>query len=128
MRAKTINEIISFERGQNPKKSLGIGGVDLQNESMIREIKMKEEIEIIKEQYKKEWNEFLRNLLVGKRISGEMRKWRQNPNYEEYDFKNTTITVENLTREEEVETSLIEVTDGEYEYGIPLNGRKIFVE
>ena len=40
MRAKTVNENVSFERGRDPKESIGIGMIDPQARQRLREGKL----------------------------------------------------------------------------------------
>ena len=62
MRAKTINEILGFERGLNPKAAMGVGGVKLDDAFNT----------IIKPAIDK-WEIYLKRNLVGRTISGDFR-------------------------------------------------------
>ena len=72
MRAKTINEVQNFERGQNPKRALGIGGFDLSADYNIRMEDFKKEVEESAKDYKDTWVEFLRKNLIGKTITAKL--------------------------------------------------------
>lgn len=74
MRAFTINELMRFERGLNPKAAMGTGGVQLDDAFNA----------IIKSAIEK-WDAYLVKNLVGKRISGKFLKfngssWKETEN------------------------------------------------
>jgi hypothetical protein len=60
MKAKTVN----FERGLNPKQSMGTGGIALGKLLWDR-----------KEEYKKMWKDEIINMFQGKTVSGLMHKY-----------------------------------------------------
>jgi len=62
MRAKTINEVQEFERGQDPRSTMEIGGV------LLNKVRID-----LKKQADKKWSDYLDSLL-GKTISGVMNK------------------------------------------------------
>lgn len=64
MRAKILNEIQNFEKGQDPKKALDLGGI----------VPSKKFYEIFKKA-KQEWYAYIKELLEGKTISGDIRKF-----------------------------------------------------
>lgn len=72
MRARTVNEDVNFERGQNPKESMGIGGLDLAEEFDERLDGLKMQIGGIKVTEDEEWYEYLKKTLVGKNITAEL--------------------------------------------------------
>ena len=74
MRAKTVNEEQNFERGQNPKKAMGIGGLDLKDkfEEMVEDLET--DISMTKLTANEGWEEFLKKSLIGKKITSEMTK------------------------------------------------------
>jgi hypothetical protein len=74
MRARTVNEEVNFERSQNPKTALDIGGIDLFKnlEKILDELDY--EIGQSKFSAGEEWAEFLENNLIGKTITADMKK------------------------------------------------------
>jgi hypothetical protein len=74
MKAIKVLEVQNFERGKNPKASMDLGGVVLEKEKQERFEKMKEsqrEAEVIANQ---EWDMYLQETLVGKKITARMSK------------------------------------------------------
>jgi hypothetical protein len=72
MQAKKVFEVQNFERGKVPRASMGLGGIVLEKEKQERFEKMKEsqrEAEIIANQ---EWDMYLQETLVGKKITAKM--------------------------------------------------------
>lgn len=72
MQAKKVFEVQNFERGKSPKRALDLGGVDLAKESNKRLEELKErkrEAEITANQ---DWDMFLQETLVGKKITAKM--------------------------------------------------------
>jgi hypothetical protein len=65
MRAKTLNEIQNFERGQDPKKVLDLNGI----------VPSKKFYEIFKKA-KQEWYTYIKELLEGKTISGDINEFK----------------------------------------------------
>ncbi|MDD5648961.1 MAG: hypothetical protein PHF86_00845 [Candidatus Nanoarchaeia archaeon] len=65
MRAKTLNEIQNFERGQDPKKVLDLNGI----------VPSKKFHEIFKKA-KQEWYAYIKELLEGKIISGDINEYK----------------------------------------------------
>ena len=74
MRARTVNEDVNFERGRNPKKSMDIGGLDLATDYQRRVDEYRQSVEGTTLSHTDEWKEFLRDTLVGKNITAEMKK------------------------------------------------------
>lgn len=74
MRAKTINEIQKFERGQDPKASMDIGGVIFQEiyDKMSIDLEIKK-AKVINKAIK-DWTKFVQQTLVGKTITAKMQK------------------------------------------------------
>lgn len=72
MRARKVNEVQNFERGQDPKKALGIGGLDLQSkfEEFIEDLEMN--ISMSKLTQDEAWEDFLQKNLVGKTITADL--------------------------------------------------------
>jgi len=64
MKAKTVNESISFERGSNPKRVLGIGGI----------IPSKY-YEKIQNEARENWKKYLNDTFIGKNVTGIMSQW-----------------------------------------------------
>ena len=72
MQAKKVFEVQNFERGQSPKKALDLGGMTLAKESekrleSLKEIKREAEIHA-----NRDWDMFLQEILVGKKITAKM--------------------------------------------------------
>lgn len=74
MRAKSVNETQNFERGKDPKKTLGIGGINLfdRYEEDLNDLKMS--LSMTKLTTNEEWEDFLVKTLVGKTITANMNK------------------------------------------------------
>lgn len=74
MRAKTINEDQNFERGRTAKAALGVGGINLHNLYRKKIEKLESEISLAKNSADTEWEDYLRETLVGKKITAKMTK------------------------------------------------------
>ena len=74
MRARTVNEEVNFERGQDPKESMGIGGINLADEYDEKMYELKYSLDATKEKYDIEWEEYVGEVLRGKTITAEMTK------------------------------------------------------
>lgn len=74
MRAKTVNEAQNFERGKNPKAALGIGGINLYDLYEERMSDLEREISMSKINADTEWEEYLRENFVGKKITAHMTR------------------------------------------------------
>lgn len=72
MRAKMVKEGINFERGKNPKATMDIGGIDLAEKFKDRLNDLEMEIGGVKVTADEEWYEYVKETLVGKRITAEM--------------------------------------------------------
>ena len=68
-----VNEV-NFERGQDPKAAMDIGGIDLVNDYSDKIEEIKSDVEDIKRQRSEEWKDFVRKTLVGKTITVDMAK------------------------------------------------------
>ena len=72
MKARLVEDTQHFERGQNPKAAMGIGGIILEKEKQERLNKMREEqkeAEVIANQ---DWDMYLQETLIGKKITAKM--------------------------------------------------------
>lgn len=67
-----VNEAQNFERGKDPKESMGIGGIDLAEEFETRLDELKMQIGGLKVTEDEDWYNYLVKVLVGKRITAEM--------------------------------------------------------
>lgn len=72
MRERTVNEDQHFERGRNPKTSMGIGGINLLDELSSRIDELEYEIGMSVRSADEEWKEWLSKTLVGKTITAKM--------------------------------------------------------
>ncbi len=72
MRARTVNESQNFERGTNPKKAMGIGGLDLRKEYEERLDELKMSISGMEVQANEDWFNYIRKTLVGTQITAYM--------------------------------------------------------
>lgn len=115
MRALTINELMRFERGLNPKAAMGIGGVDLQNAFN----------QILKDPIDK-WEKFIVKTLVGKRVSGSFLVFRTTEHGRKWvPIENATITVKEIKSwERDGDINLVDETGDTY--SIQLN-KKIHI-
>ena len=73
MRAKQINEIQNFERGQNPKKSMKLGGIDLDEHLEKRIESLSNEKDELIQKHNEDWDAFLKKTFVGKTITAELQ-------------------------------------------------------
>jgi len=74
MRAKTVNEDNNFERGRNPKAAIGIGGINLFDIYAEKMEELEREISMSKINSDTEWEEYLRNTFVGKKVTANMTR------------------------------------------------------
>jgi hypothetical protein len=68
MKARLVEDKQNFERGQNPRASMDIGGIVLEKEKRLKHEAMKEaqkDAEIVANQ---EWEMYLQETLVGKKL------------------------------------------------------------
>jgi hypothetical protein len=85
MRAKTVHESISFQRGMNPKQSLGIGGFDpkYEWENLQKQLKNADLRVFTSDDDEEEfngsntiiltyWKNLLEDTFIGKKVSGMM--------------------------------------------------------
>jgi hypothetical protein len=127
MHAKTVNETISFKRGQNPKKSLGIGGINLGEVKYEMKERAKEELE-------EKWKTFLHELLDDKTITAQMTKLpRIDPNTNKTVQKSEsgefTIKVVDWDVESIEHTSIVMADEDDNIYQLWIDGvSKIFIE
>ena len=115
MRAKTINEVQNFERGQHPRQALDIGGIQLGAERYRAKKRML-----------REWNEHLVKLFTGKTVRGEMKKIREDDQFSgwgDYEIKVKEVKEEN---DIDVPMVIVEAEDGQ-PYAIPIGDKKIFI-
>jgi hypothetical protein len=103
MRAKTVNEAQDFERGRNPKATLGVGGIDLASNYEMRIDDYKKAVQMVTMEHTEDWKEFLRKTLVGKTITAEMKQLPQitksgksKPSSGMWKLKETTIQVQDI--------------------------------
>jgi hypothetical protein len=108
MKAKKVFEAQNFERGQNPKKTLDLGGIDLFKEVSKRLETLKERKEEIEIEENKNWEMFLEETLVGKKITAKMTSmpaWKVNKEggigekVGTREIKDFTITVQDIQSE-----------------------------
>jgi hypothetical protein len=110
MRARFVNEVQNFERGQDPKKSMGIGGINLFDQYEDKIDDLEAALSMTKLSASEEWGEHLRKLLVGKTITANMNKLPSISNkgipgtkYERGEF---TITIQDVKPGESLEDAL----------------------
>lgn len=80
-----VRENLEFERGRDPKRSLGLGGVDPFGN--------------FKKEFRELWHETLAEFdsMVGKTITAEMEKyWMDERHHPQYDYGEYTIKVERI--------------------------------
>ena len=87
MRAKTINEVMRFELGLNPKAAMSIGGVVLEDAYN----------QILKDPINK-WEKFITKTLIGKRVSGSFLKFGTQDDGSRgwYSVENVTFRINNI--------------------------------
>jgi len=119
MRAKTINEIQEFQRGV-PKSSLGAGGVQFG--------KLRYEA---KQKMKKDWANFVENLLLGKTISGYFNQMFLKPDEETMiegkGWGKYTFKVKEIIKNGEDDNGIF-VRDEKAGYIIPMDEGRVFIE
>lgn len=134
MRALTINEVQKFERGMNPKAAMGTGGINLGD---IRAQKIEERdrrVSEISDDINNEWEEYLRNLLVGKRITTFMQrlaKFQKDTmkSISKSETKVFTINVTDVKQEKLSDGSLILAGDDNNIYSLSYHhDQKIYIE
>lgn len=72
MQAKKVFEVQNFQRGQSPKKALDLGGIELSKESQKRLESLKERKKEAEVEANQDWDMFLQETLVGKKITAVM--------------------------------------------------------
>jgi hypothetical protein len=72
MQAKKVFEAQHFERGRSPKASMDIGGIDLFKEASQRLEDLTEKKKDLDIEYNGDWEKFLHETLVGKKITAIM--------------------------------------------------------
>jgi len=72
MQAKKVFEVQNFERGKSPKRALDLGGVDLSKEIEQRLEDLKEKKREAEIHANQDWDMFLQETLVGKKITAKM--------------------------------------------------------
>lgn len=133
MQAKKVFEVQNFERGQNPKASMDLGGIVLEKESRNRLEKMRDtqrEAETIANQ---EWKGYLQKIFVGKKITARMTSLQtmnmKTHKLSERITKDFTITVEDIVTQPLTDLLIsISVSDTDHQmYSLPLD-EKIYFE
>lgn len=128
MRAKTINEL-NFERGQNPKAAMDIGGINLGKD-----------FEIVFKKFIDEWVKKLEQL-KGKTITTEMRLFVLDTNNQLSGWKQETIKIKEIL-EPQIKTNSIkdpidvyvylwvigEINGKEYRCDLGDLNKKIYIE
>jgi len=134
MKAKKVFEAQNFERGQNPKASMDLGGIVLEKEKRKRHEEMREaqkDAEVLANQ---EWEMYLQEILVGKKITAKMTSLpTMNVKTHEMrgkrETKDFTITVQDISTQE-LSDNLINIVIADTEnnmYAINLD-EKIYFE
>ncbi len=72
MQAKKVFEAQHFERGRSPKASMDIGGIDLFKEASQRLEDLNEKKKDVEIEANRDWEMFLQETLVGKKITAVM--------------------------------------------------------
>jgi hypothetical protein len=72
MQAKKVFEVQNFERGQNPKASMDLGGIVLEKEKRKRHEALKDAKDDAEVLANQEWEMYLQETLVGKKITAKM--------------------------------------------------------
>jgi len=105
MKAKKVFEAQNFERGQNPKASMDLGGIVLEKEKRKRHEAMKEAMKDAEVIANQEWEMYLQETLVGKKITARMTSMpTMNIKTHEWtgkrETKDFTITVQDISTQE----------------------------
>ena len=119
MKAKFVNEALSFERHRNPKQALGLGGIDLY-----------QELQDMIERQKLEWNEYLNKLLLGKTITvNAIRMINSDIGTKDEGSGNFTFNVKKIfARKTDENSNTIGLSDGKYYYIVLIEDNKIWIE
>ena len=72
MQAKKVFEVQNFERGQNPRKLLDLGGIVLEKETKNRIEEIRKAKKNVEDAANQEWKMYLQKILVGKKITARM--------------------------------------------------------
>ena len=129
MRAKPVN----FERGGNPRASMGIGGVVFKDLIDQKRAKRDREIEKLSQAANEQCQEELRKMLIGKKISGEMHKLTKIgekkvagvSNFRDFSIEVTDVLMEKL----DDQTIIVADTDQNmYAIRFETNTSKIYIE
>ncbi len=72
LKPEYLNETQNFERGQDPKAAMGIGGVELMDDYNERISDLKVDIEDLKSAYSESYKDYIREILPGKKITAKM--------------------------------------------------------
>jgi len=98
LKPEYLNETQNFERGQDPKAAMGIGGVELMDIFTEKRQLMEDDIEEIKKSYTDLWQDYVREILPGKEITATMSRLpkvtKDGGTQGKYETKSFTITVQ----------------------------------
>ena len=105
MQAKKVFEVQNFERGKNPRATLDLGGIVLENEKRKKHQEMKDaqkDAEVIANQ---QWEMYLQEILVGKKITAKMTSLptmnvKTHVMTGKRETKDFTITVQDISTQE----------------------------
>ena len=72
MKAKKVFEVQNFERGKNPKQAMDLGGIILETQKQKYYEDMKQAQRDVEILYNQNWEMYLRETLIGKKITAKM--------------------------------------------------------
>lgn len=129
MRAKLISE--KFSEETDPIADLDIGGIVLQPEFRDRKNKLEKDIFNLEVKAKKDWERYLRKLLIGKTITADMQRLasysskdmtqKTKSEYGKFTIKVIDIKVEDLKNE--YNNYLIIADDEGYVYNLKMTDK-----
>lgn len=133
MQAKKVFEVQNFERGQNPRKLLDLGGIVLDKEIRNRIEGMRKAQKDVEDTANQEWKMYLQKILLGKKITARMTSL-QSMNMKTHILservtKDFTITVKDIATQPLTDL-LISITVASIDrnaYSLPLD-EKIYFE
>lgn len=134
MKARLVEDTQHFERGQNPKAAMGIGGIILEKEKQKRFEKMKEAQKDAEHIANQDWEMYLQETLIGKKITAKMTSL-STLNVKTHEMSGTretkefTVVVEDISTDNLGELLLnIVIADTDHKmYSLSLN-QKIYME